>query len=298
MKKKITKKTKRSEIAPGIQIKCYFLSIVGHLRKKIKNCWISISISLTQETSKLRKELAKIVVIDTISGQTSDEILLEFLQGALNTPRVDAIYEFRGNSFLASPSSEAEAIKAGKIGELSLPSKMGPCVLSFKPWFAEIGSVGSASGKAQVLLIWNLPLHAWSWSILVDILRPIGEPVAIPQPSKPHKSFLSVLVRCRPRVMLPHEFILIFGMRKFILLIIDNHLPFSTFRRDLEKYIYQPSRPGDCEVISSTSNDRPVAALNHEAKGKAVMGAQSNVDVLTDKKNPELDATLQRHSQI
>lgn len=199
-----------------------------------------LSISLNQEIAKLRKELAKIVVLDIISGQTIDDILLKFLPGALNIPRVEAVYEFKGNSYLATLSSENEAIKASKIGELSLPSKLGPCVISIKPWSAEIGSVGSATGKAQVLLIWNLPLHAWTWSVLVDVLRPIGELVAIPQPSKPHKSFLSVLVRCRHQVMIPHEMILSFGMRKFVVLITDNHLPFPTFRRDLDKYVLPP----------------------------------------------------------
>ncbi|XP_039119044.1 uncharacterized protein LOC120255245 [Dioscorea cayenensis subsp. rotundata] len=257
-----------------------------------------LSISLTEETSKLKKELAKIIVIDTVSGQTSDEILLEFLPGALNTPRVDAVYEFRGSSFLASLSSEAEVIKASKIGELSLPSKMEPCVLSFKPWSAEIGSVGSASSKAQVLLIWNLPLHAWTWSVLVDVLRPIGELVAIPQPSKPCKSFLSVLVRCRPRVMLPHELILSFGMRKFIVLITNNHFPFLTFQRDLEKYIYLPSRSDDGEVRITSSNDRLSAALSREDKEKAKMEAPIPVDVPPDMKNPKLDTTSRPHSQI
>lgn len=45
-----------------------------------------LSVSLTQETSKLRKDLSKIIVLDVISGQTTDDILLEFLLGALNTP--------------------------------------------------------------------------------------------------------------------------------------------------------------------------------------------------------------------
>lgn len=82
---------------------------------------------------------------------------------------------------------------------------MGPCVLSISPWSADIGSVGSALGRAQALLIWNLSLHAWTWSVLVDILWPIGELVVIPKPSKPHKAFLSVLVRCRQHVVLPHN---------------------------------------------------------------------------------------------
>lgn len=156
-----------------------------------------LSISLTQETSKLRKELSKIIVLDVVSGQTNEDILLEFLPGALNTPRVDAVYEFRGNSYLATLCSEEEALKASKIGDLSLPSRLGPCVFSISQWTAEVGSVGAATGKGQVLLIWSLPLHAWTWPVLVDLLRPIGELVAIPQPSKRHKAFLSVLVRCR-----------------------------------------------------------------------------------------------------
>lgn len=78
---------------------------------------------------------------------------MDFLPGALNTPRVDAVYEFRENSFIATLSSEEEAVKASKIAELSLPSRMGPCVLSISPWTVEIGSIGAASGKGQVLLI-------------------------------------------------------------------------------------------------------------------------------------------------
>lgn len=74
-------------------------------------------VSLTQETLKLRKELSKIIVLDVISGQTSEDILLEFLPGALNTPRVDAAYEFRGNLFLATLNSKEEAIKASKNGK-------------------------------------------------------------------------------------------------------------------------------------------------------------------------------------
>lgn len=207
-----------------------------------------LSISLSQETSKLRRELSKIIVLDIVSGQTNEDILREFLPGALNTPRVEAVYEFKDNSYLATLVSEEEAIKASRIGELSLPSKLGPCVFTIKHWSADIGSVGSASGRSQVLLIWNLPLHAWTWSVLVELLRPIGELVTIPQPSKPHKAFLSVLVCCRHNVVLPHEVVLSFGMRKFIVLITNNRLPFPSFQRDLDKYVYKAS---DVEAFAS-----------------------------------------------
>lgn len=101
-----------------------------------------ISISLSQETSKLQKELVKVIVLDIISGQTSDDILLEFLPGALNKPRVDAVYEIKGNSYLGTLCSEKEALKASKIGELGLPLRLGPCVISISKWTAEVGSVG------------------------------------------------------------------------------------------------------------------------------------------------------------
>lgn len=105
------------------------------------------SISLTQETSKLRKELAQIIISDVISGQTIKEILMEFLPGVLNTLRVDVVYEFKGNSFLATLCSEEEATKASKNGDMSLPSRLVPCMFTISPWTAEVGSVGAASGK-------------------------------------------------------------------------------------------------------------------------------------------------------
>lgn len=86
-------------------------------------------------------------------GRTSEDILQEFLLGALNTPRVDAVYELCGNSYLATLCSEKEAIRASRIGELSLPSHLGSCLMSISPWTAEIGSVGATLGKGQVLLI-------------------------------------------------------------------------------------------------------------------------------------------------
>lgn len=88
------------------------------------------------------------------------------------------------------------------------------------------------------MLIWNLQLHAWTWAVLVELLWPIGELVEILQPSKAHKAFLSVLAHYRPRVTLPHEVSFSFEMRKFIVLITENTLPFPIFRKDLYKFVY------------------------------------------------------------
>lgn len=239
--------------------------LVHHPVDRLNPSKAQISISLSQETSKLRKELAKVIVLEVISGQTSDEILLEFLPGALNTPRVDTVYEFRGNSYLASLCSE---------GELSLPSRLGPCVISISPWTADVGSIGAASGKGQVLLIWNLPLHAWTWSVLVDLLRPVGDLVAIPQPSKPHKSFLSVLVRCNRQARLRFEVSLSFGMRMFTILITDNKLPFPSFRRDLEKFTYSSTLLAMEEENWVEDRTRFTHEIPQEAKGKGAIELQ------------------------
>lgn len=223
----------------------------------------------------MRKDLAKNIVLDVISGQTSEDILLEFLPGALNMPRVEAMYEFQGNSFLAILCSEEEAIKASKVVELSLPSRMGLCVISILPWTAEVGSIGSASGRGQVLLIWNLPLHAWTWPVLVELLKPIGELVVIPQPSKLHKSFLSVLVRCHHRPSLPFEISLCLGMRRFMVLITDNRLSFPKFRLDLEKFCYS-STVLECErEVEASGQPKFTHEIFKEVKGNEVKGSQN-----------------------
>lgn len=145
---------------------------------------------------------------------------------------------------------------------------MGPCVFSNSPWTPDIGAVGAASGRGQVLLIWNLPLHAWTWSVLVEHLWQIGELVAIPQPTRPHKSFLSVLVRRRPRVVLPHEVAFNFGMRKFLILITDNKLPFSSSSKDLEKYVYPATSPMRERSHTLVEQQRGTCVLSDESKGK------------------------------
>lgn len=113
----------------------------------------------------------------------------------------------------------------------------------------------------------------------MDILRPIGELVAIPKPSKPHKAFLSVLVRCRHRVILPHEMFLSFGMRKFIILITDNRLPFSVFRRDLEKYVYQSERTPDAVPHAEIHTAQAANENLWVHKGKEAVRVYSDVSV-------------------
>lgn len=133
-----------------------------------------------------------------------------------------------------------------------------------------MGSIGAASGRGQVLLIWNLPLHAWTWSVLVDLLRPVEDLVAIPQPSKPHKSFLSVLVRCHRQARIPFEISLSFGMRMFTVLITDNKLPFPSFRRDSEKFVYSSKSLAMEEENRVEAQARFTHEIPRETKGKGV----------------------------
>lgn len=105
----------------------------------------------------------------------------------------------------------------------------------------------------------------------MELLRPLGELVAIPQPSKPHKSFLSVLVRCRPRVALLHEVAFSFGMRKFLILITDNRLPFPSFRKDLEKYVYPATSPTRESSHPTVEQQRGTGVSSLDSKGKKVL---------------------------
>lgn len=127
--------------------------------------------------------------------------------------------------------------------------------------------------------------------MLVELLRPIGELVAIPHPSKPHKSFLFVLVRCRPCVVLPHEVAFSFGMRKFIILITDNKLPFPSFRKDLEKYVYLATSPTRESLHVVVEQQRRMSASSFESKGKEVMVERSGpptVSKLKERKSNDL----------
>lgn len=125
-------------------------------------------------------------------------------------------------------------------------------------------------------------MHGRTWTVLVELLRPIGELVAIPQPSKPHKAFLSVLVRYRPWIILPHEVSFSFGMRKFIVLITDNKLPFPIFRKDLEKFVYTEASP-------ASERPTPIFEQQQQLHGNLTHGTDKNGNVvLKEEANQQL----------
>lgn len=86
-----------------------------------------------------------------------------------------------------------------------------------------------------------------------------------------------MLVHYRHHVVLPHELILSFGMRKFFVLITDNRLPFPTFLRDLEKYVLQSKIPEvDLDRRSENTHVRKEHEVSQEPKEKEVMDGQCN----------------------
>lgn len=118
-------------------------------------------------------------------------------------------------------------------------TKEGPCTLKLAPWSAEIGADGRASGTGQWIHLWNLPLHGWSWGTITEVVRPVGELIALSQASSPHKYFISVLVHRRAGVLLPFEVDLCLGMRRYLVLLTGEKEAVPIFWRDLGRYALQ-----------------------------------------------------------
>lgn len=79
--------------------------------------------------------------------------------------------------------------------------------------------------------------------------------------------------------MLPFEVELNFGMRRFVILITDNKLPFPTFRRDLEKFVYSSMRLASELEATEENHSRFTHEISREAKGKEALdreGARRN----------------------
>lgn len=87
----------------------------------------------------------------------------------------------------------------------------------------------------------------------------------------------------------PSQLFLSFDMRKFIVLITDNRLPFPVFRRDLEKYIYQSERPQDDHSHSVLPPAQAPLKINRDHKGKEVVGLHtdgSSMSVISARDQP------------
>lgn len=123
------------------------------------------------------------------------------------------------------------------------------------------------------MLIWNLPLHGWCWNLILEMVKPVGDLVALSQTVNPHKWFISTLVRRRAGFSLPFEVELRLGMRKYTVLIAGEREDFPVFRWDICRYVLhvpseeverRPERKCTHEIPSSEKGKQHVHAL----KGK------------------------------
>lgn len=144
--------------------------------------------------------------------------------------------------FLLPMGSREEMKELCQLGTFLAVTKDGPCVLNLSPWSAELGATGRALGDGQWVHIWNLPLHAWCWPIIVEVLHPLGELVALSQAELPHKYFISVLVRHRASITLPLELDFSMGMRKYQVLFIGDRGVAPVYQRDLGRYVLEAEK--------------------------------------------------------
>lgn len=100
-------------------------------------------------------------------------------------------------TFLVLLAKMEEVKEIYKMSTFKVDTKDGPCSLKVAPWSAELGADGRAAGDGHWVMIWNLPLHAWCWEVIVEVLRPVGELVILSQAMVPHKKFITALIRRR-----------------------------------------------------------------------------------------------------
>lgn len=166
---------------------------------------------------------------------------------------IDPVAQFRGNSYVVSLTSAEEVKKAYKLGEFKISSSFGLCSISLPPWTGDVVSDGIAMGTGTWVRLWNLPLHYWSWQVVVVVLRPVGDLVAISQGSQSSESYLEVLIRLRHRASIPHKVELNIGVRSFIMLITRAKDSWPVFQRDLDKFIVAPCPEEDGTVEDTNS---------------------------------------------
>lgn len=150
----------------------------------------ALSIALTLDSEKLREELARVAVLSLVEGVVNESNLLAVLPSILNKELAGPITPLNDCFFLLPVKSREEVKELYKLGSFVASRK-----LSILPWSAELGAARRASGDGLWVHIWNLPLHAWCWSIIAEVLRPVGELVALSQAELPDKYFISALVR-------------------------------------------------------------------------------------------------------
>lgn len=202
----------------------------------------SLSIPLTPEVEQMREDLARVAVLSLEEGHVNDSSILEVAPTIINRTLAGPITPLNDCSFLIPLANREEVREVCKMGSFAVATKDGPCTLKLAPWSAEIGAVGRATDAGQWMHLWNFPLHGWSWGTIAEVVKPVGELVALLQATTPHKLFLSVLVRRRLGVVLPFELDLSMGMRRYSVLITGEKGVVPTFRHELDRYVLPEPR--------------------------------------------------------
>lgn len=234
----------------------------------------SLSISLTPAIEKLREDLAKVAVLSLVEGYVNESSVLEVAPTIINSTLAGPITPLNDCSFLIPLANREEVREVCKLGSFKVATKDGPCTLKLSPWSAEIGADGRASGSGQWVNIWNLPLHGWCWDTISDVVKPIGELVALSHATIPHKRFLTVLVRRRAGTSLPFELDLSMGMRRYSVLLTGERELLPIFRRELGRYVLPDPRG---------SIDRQERKATHEipAKDKGKQHIDAGIDMVS-----------------
>lgn len=88
----------------------------------------------------------------------------------------------------------------------------------------------------------------------MEILKTVGEMVALSQEFRTNKRFVSALVRRRPGTVLPMELDLNLGMRKYAVLITDDRGEQTRYRPDLGRFelVCRRSDGDSCQPVQTT----------------------------------------------
>lgn len=252
----------------------------------------SFSILLYPEAVELREELAKVAVLSLEEGYVNDSNPLAVMPSIINKELVGPITPVNDCNFLLPLKSRDEVKDLCKLGKFKVMTKDGPCKVLISPWSAELGAVGRASGEGHWVLIWNLPLHAWCEHIIAEVIRPVGELVAVSQAIHPHKNFVSVLVRRQSVVSLPMELDFSMGMRRYNMIFTDERLSFPVYRKELSRYVIGA---GDAVAgVGSSVGDRTTKENEKRSSSGASAGSVNMVVVEPCSHRDRLGTEVQR----
>lgn len=97
------------------------------------------------------------------------------------------------------------------------------------------------------MMIWNQPLHGWSWPVIAKVFKLVDKLISLSQALVPHKMLLTALVRRRLSVSLPMDIDFSFGMHSYKILIIEDRGKFPKFWHERGRFILPDPFPNEEE---------------------------------------------------